>query len=749
MFKFKKTLVALLSCALLSSCSFNFGGNNDESGDNNETGDVTTEKFSVTFINYDNSLLYQTEVEKGSPAFYQGKTPERAESDTYIYEFAGWDKDLTSIQSDVVTIAEYESIRKTPNEEGEEVRGLTRSQKIAYYEGTNQEGSNSYDTPYGIGRAVNALTDKYIEITNRYNPIFDINQLVNLSWTKTKLRQQEAQVISEDSASKFQESLSISYGNKSSAQVGVTGIFTAGLDSDFGISNDLHINKNTHEIVSKLYQNINSFTIEIEGYNDYRTFRPMLSSKILEDIKNVEEGKLSTDEFFQFYGTHVVMAGYYGGRIECNYHLMFDSSEVTDTTMATYKTKASAGLKKAQVSASASRETNFSIKNEIGITEEAKAETFTFKGRGGKYISGATEADFMKNYASWVDSFNSDEENFSVLVDVPDKALMPIWNLFPEEYSKATNIILNAFQMKADQCKNDWLSKCSYIYDEKIINDEINFAGGAGTKDNPYLISNQDHLLKIEKYMNSYFELTNDISIAGITNWEPIGGKYLENEFNGQLDGKGHSIIGMKRTSGVPEKSNRSYFGFFGNIGKNGVVKDITFDGVNVKITGPANNNGSMRAFFAVVAGKCTGSMSNVILKGSFVYSCCTNGETWMGGLAGYAVGATFSHCENYIPLKTDRYATSVGGFVGYSESGKIEYCTNDANIKAVGTDWGGFARASLVGGTCHKTNPTLLVDLILKGSVTAAAYDNSSLFTSCATHKSTIDFAYKADAKY
>lgn len=751
--KMKKAFfIGLISMSMiLAGCTFanpqTNTGDNGGSGNGGSTSVTTT--YTVTFLNYDNSLLFRATVDEGMPAVYEGTTPTRPETEEYRYEFSGWDKDLTAIYSNLATIAQYNAIKKN-TDGGEEAYGLTKQQKLMYYNGTNGiDSSNTYDTPYGIGRAINALTDRYIEITNRYDPIFDINKLSDLTWTKTKLRQQDAQVISEDSATKFQEALSISYGNKSSAQAGVEGIFTAGVDTDFGISSDLHVNKNTHEIVSKLYQNINGFSIEIEGYNDYRNFRDSLNSRLLEDIQDIQDGKMSTDEFFSFYGTHVVMAGYYGGRIECNYHLMFDDSKISDSLMATYKTKASAGLKSAQASASASTETNFSIKNEIDVNIQATSESFTFKGRGGKYISGATEKAFMQNYSSWVESFNNDEENFSVLVDVPDRALMPVWNLFPTEYSAAANTVLNAFLTKAAQCKSNWIDKCTYIFDDDTINDTVNFAGGAGTETSPYLISNEQHLLKIADYMDSYFEMISDVSIAGIDNWEPIGGRNLEKAFTGHFDGKGHSIIGLKRTSGVPEKNNRSFYGFFGFVGEGGVVQNVNFTNVNVKITGPANDNGNMRAFFAVVAGKCMGTLKNITTRGSFVYSCCTNGETWMGSMAGYAVNALISSCSNYISLTSDRYSTCVGGFVGYAQSGRIEYCTIEANITATGTDWGGVARASLIGGSGHNSNPTTLLSNTTNGNVTAKAYDNSSWFTDCSINTSKNDFAYKFDATY
>ena len=156
-----------------------------------------------------------------------------------------------------------------------------------------------------------------------------------------------------------------------------------------------------------------------------------------------------------------------------------------------------------------------------------------------------------------------------------------------------------------------------------------------------------------------------------------------------------------------------------------------------------------MRAFYAVVAGKCMGTLKNISTRGSFTYSCCTNGETWMGSMAGYAVNATISSCTNYISLTADRYASFVGGFVGYAEGGRIEYCTNDANISATGTDWGGAARASLIGAACHKTRPTVLMSNTTNGNVTAKAYDNSSWFTDCSTSTTKTDFATKFDSTY
>ena len=68
--------------------------------------------YHVTFVNYDNTVLYEVDVLEGSEAIYSGITPTRPEDEEFTYEFTGWDQDLTNINSIVTTKAVYKEISK-------------------------------------------------------------------------------------------------------------------------------------------------------------------------------------------------------------------------------------------------------------------------------------------------------------------------------------------------------------------------------------------------------------------------------------------------------------------------------------------------------------------------------------------------------------------------------------------------------------------------------------------------------------
>ena len=72
----------------------------------------TQVKFTVSFKNYDDTLLYETYVESGKTATYMGPTPVRPETNEYSYTFSGWDHSLENVTTDLICVAQYIEIQK-------------------------------------------------------------------------------------------------------------------------------------------------------------------------------------------------------------------------------------------------------------------------------------------------------------------------------------------------------------------------------------------------------------------------------------------------------------------------------------------------------------------------------------------------------------------------------------------------------------------------------------------------------------
>lgn len=106
--KLKIALVLVVSpLLLLSGCQGNQTSSLPTSS-NGETSSVpgtssvpsVPKVFTVTFLNYDNSLLLKVKVNAGETAVYSGAIPTKESDAQYSYVFESWDKPLDNVQND-------------------------------------------------------------------------------------------------------------------------------------------------------------------------------------------------------------------------------------------------------------------------------------------------------------------------------------------------------------------------------------------------------------------------------------------------------------------------------------------------------------------------------------------------------------------------------------------------------------------------------------------------------------------------
>ena len=194
------------------------------------------------------------------------------------------------------------------------------------------------------------------------------------------------------------------------------------------------------------------------------------------------------------------------------------------------------------------------------------------------------------------------------------------------------------------------------------------YAGGIGTRDNPFRIQTAAQLDNISRYRADWFGvflLEADIDLSGYVYREAVispdesrpGYSYTGTHFQGTFDGQGHRIMNLTiDTLGVDE----NYVGFFGNINQ-GEVRNLGFDGAQI-ITGDGSD------YVGILAGhNYSGILSENYTDG------CVSGGDYMGGLVGLNDGP-ITYCYATVSITGSQTSERLGGIVG-SNHDVIHHC--------------------------------------------------------------------------
>lgn len=219
------------------------------------------------------------------------------------------------------------------------------------------------------------------------------------------------------------------------------------------------------------------------------------------------------------------------------------------------------------------------------------------------------------------------------------------------------------------------------------------FASGEGTESSPYIIDNVAQLLLMAQKVNSgdesftsaYYELSNDIDLAGI-NWTPIGeGKANESldlatngGFYGTFNGNGHTITNLSVAETATERV--ALYGLFGLVGKQGTVSNLNVKG-SVKAESDIED-ATEKTYLSCggIMGLCMkGSVTNCSFEGTVTAKCpVAEAGVTAGGIAG-SVSGDMNSCRVTLTANdsiagTGTYANA-GALAGYANTGSIEAC--------------------------------------------------------------------------
>ena len=268
------------------------------------------------------------------------------------------------------------------------------------------------------------------------------------------------------------------------------------------------------------------------------------------------------------------------------------------------------------------------------------------------------------------------------------------------------------------------------------------FAGGKGTKDDPYQIATGSQLAYFaervnageygEKYADTYFELTSDIDLGG-KEWDPIGdtvsalilgGKdYLV--FAGNFDGKGYTIKNLTiGTEASPYSGD--VCGLFG--ATSGTIEDVVLENVSINYIGEKYSSAYYFRMAGALVGYSMGDIVNCTVTGLDMKAGSDGSYVTLnsiGGLVGIQDGdTTVSHSRVSGKIEETTKKGNVGGFVGTLVKGSsAKYCGADVSVEVTGNGRG-IAVGGFVGiGNGVTTDETLIENCYATGNITGAEY--------------------------
>lgn len=250
----------------------------------------------------------------------------------------------------------------------------------------------------------------------------------------------------------------------------------------------------------------------------------------------------------------------------------------------------------------------------------------------------------------------------------------------------------------------------------------LNFAGGSGTKEDPYHIATAKDLAYLAyrtrysgtvsgqsrpatNFAGLYFKLTSNINLEGDKlRWTPIGTTATGRRFAGSLDGNGFTISNLNANE---TSTSFTYLGLFGAI-EGGEFKNIKITDANVQTAAYS------AAIFAAYA-------NNVKVDGVEVSGEVNSTSYYAGGVFG-EVYNTAKNSENTIKnVKNEanvKGTYNLGGVVARLSDVSMSNITNNGNVNSTYSSSSSSNRVGGIIGIIAGNSPIELDNLTNNGDI-------------------------------
>ena len=272
--------------------------------------------------------------------------------------------------------------------------------------------------------------------------------------------------------------------------------------------------------------------------------------------------------------------------------------------------------------------------------------------------------------------------------------------------------------------------------------ENLQYAGGSGTRADPFQIETAEQLFDISHDPTAYYILTADIDLDG-TIYQTLSagdssvyywgvGFY---DFSGVFDGQGHTISGLRQ--GGKGLNPGSHWGLFRRL--SGTVRNLGVTDILISVDASYDSNSEV--FAGGLAGECrNATIENCFVTGSILMSN-TSAKSIAGGLVGSACLSTIKNCYTNCQVNSDKTA---GGICGYLNECSMQYCYHIGKIAGTSMQ-GGIIGESPAGevdscyyqadgvpgiGSNDLDSITLCSDSEMKQKATFSGFDFSKIWT-------------------
>lgn len=223
----------------------------------------------------------------------------------------------------------------------------------------------------------------------------------------------------------------------------------------------------------------------------------------------------------------------------------------------------------------------------------------------------------------------------------------------------------------------------------------FSFSGnGAGTVEDPFLITNVNQLQEMNDSLKAHFKLINDIDASVTSGWNtgdhdnnpatpdsamgflPVGG--MEGPFNGSLNGSGHVISGLYINRPLADFAGLFGYSYQSSVDSLGLVNN--FIAGNVKTSSNGRSGG-------LIGYAVTGvTVLNCYMKGDVI------GGNSVGGLIGQAyAGVEVNNCHTSGKILGSGYVGGIIGLAGIGVFVNNSYSSSIVDYKGTGIGIGGI----------------------------------------------------------